>query len=72
MKFTARLRLTAWASQCTHVLREEDPRRERDARRWAADDIYRDLTAALPGPPGQFGEFYEDVANTGVRTGRVR
>jgi hypothetical protein len=71
-RFTARLRLTTWASRCTHVYREDDPRREREARKWAADDIYRDLTAALPGPPGRFGDFYANVVSTGVRTGRVR
>jgi len=70
-RFTARLRLTAWVSPCQHDY-EAGPRREREAQQWVADDIYRDLTAALPGRPGTHGEFFEDVANSAKRTGRSR
>ncbi len=72
MRFTTRLRLTAWASRCVHVYLEDDPRREREARMWAADDIYRDLLMSLPEQPQEHGKLFEDIKNSAVRTGRTR
>ena len=75
-RFIARLRLIAWASRCTFVYREDDPRREREARMWAADDIYSVLMMSLPGLPGKNeatkGAFFEAITDSAERTGRQR
>ena len=75
-RFIARLRLIAWASRCTFVYLEDDPRREREARMWAADDIYRDLTMSLPGLSGSHevmtGAFFKGITDSAKRTGRTR
>ncbi len=76
LKFTTRLRLTSWASRCVHVYLEDDPRREREARMWAADDIYSDLMMSLPGLPGKHevvtGAFFKGITDSAERTGRTR
>ena len=75
-RFITRLRLTAWASRCTFVYEEDDPRREREARMWAADDIYSALGISLPGSPGKYEitleDCFKDIAKTAKRTGRTR